>query len=171
MISKATVHKATVLMNRRMNTERRVTTFGPVCSSVAGMAPHHLEGRHGVQERAHPLATNTRSSRELLSGHPSSALLWIAPAINESAAKAIDRRPIATRNRKDDCNDLPLGMLVSETNVPVVPCGLIRRRTHALRFNLIFGESLNFAATPNNREGWSQIARSLESRVRELAAQ
>ena len=37
-------------MNRRMNTERRVTMFGPVCSSVAGMALHHLEGRHGVQE-------------------------------------------------------------------------------------------------------------------------
>src|SRR5512132_2872622 len=50
MISKATDHKATVLMNRRMNTERRVTTFGPVCSSVAGMALHHPEGRHGVQE-------------------------------------------------------------------------------------------------------------------------
>jgi len=49
---------------------------------------------------AHPLATNTRPSRELLSGHPSSALLWIAPAMNESAAKAINRRPIATRNRK-----------------------------------------------------------------------
>ena len=38
MISNAVVHKATVLMNRRMNTERRVTTFGPVCSSVAGMS-------------------------------------------------------------------------------------------------------------------------------------
>src|SRR5512132_3725972 len=38
MISKATDHKATVLMNRRMNTERRVATFGPVCSSVAGMS-------------------------------------------------------------------------------------------------------------------------------------
>src|SRR5206468_4461293 len=35
-----------------------------------------------------------------LSGHPSPILLWIAPAMNESAAKAIDRRPIATRNRK-----------------------------------------------------------------------
>jgi hypothetical protein len=38
MISKATDHNATVLMNRRMNTARRVTTFGPVCSSVAGMS-------------------------------------------------------------------------------------------------------------------------------------
>src|SRR5215831_20094708 len=37
---------------------------------------------------------------ELLSGHCSSRLLWIASAMNESSAKAIDRRPIATRNRK-----------------------------------------------------------------------
>src|SRR6478735_4619690 len=50
MISKATDHKAMVLMNRRMNTERRVTMFGPVCSSVAGMTLHHLEGRRTVQD-------------------------------------------------------------------------------------------------------------------------
>jgi hypothetical protein len=43
MISNATVHKPTVLMNRRMKAERGVTTFGPVCSSVAGMALHHPE--------------------------------------------------------------------------------------------------------------------------------
>ena len=49
-MSNAIDHKATVLMNRKMNTERRVTAFGPVCSSVAGMALHHPEGRHGVQE-------------------------------------------------------------------------------------------------------------------------
>ena len=36
----------------------------------------------------------------LVIGHPSSSLLWIAPAMNESSAKAIDRRPIATRNRR-----------------------------------------------------------------------
>src|SRR5262249_35295049 len=50
MISKATVHKATVLMNRRMNTERGVTTFGPVCSNVTGMFQHHLGGTRAVQE-------------------------------------------------------------------------------------------------------------------------
>src|SRR5438034_11594859 len=38
MISKATVQRATVLMNRRMNTERGVSTFGPVCSNVAGIS-------------------------------------------------------------------------------------------------------------------------------------
>src|SRR5262245_1009220 len=101
MISNATVHKATVLMNRRMNTERGVTTCGPVCSNVTGMFQHHLEGRGAVQEAsASDFATNTRRPLELLSGHRSLTLLWISSAMNKSAAKAIDRRPIATRNRK-----------------------------------------------------------------------
>ena len=72
-----------------------------------------------------------------------------------------------------------LGMLVAETNVPVVPCGLIgsfealppnRKVPRPVRIKLIVGEPLNFAATPNNREGWLQTARSLESSIRELAA-
>ena len=41
-----------------------------------------------------------RRSSELFSGDRFSVLLWIASAMNESSAKAIDRRPIATRNRK-----------------------------------------------------------------------
>jgi 1-acyl-sn-glycerol-3-phosphate acyltransferase len=73
-----------------------------------------------------------------------------------------------------------LGMLVAETNVPVVPCGLIgsfealppnRKVPRPAKIKLIVGEPLNFVATPNNREGWSQISRSLESSVRELAIQ
>jgi 1-acyl-sn-glycerol-3-phosphate acyltransferase len=73
-----------------------------------------------------------------------------------------------------------LGMLVAGTNVPVVPCGLIgtfealpptRKIPRPVRIKLIIGEPLNFAATPNNREGWLHIARSLESSVREVAAQ
>jgi 1-acyl-sn-glycerol-3-phosphate acyltransferase len=73
-----------------------------------------------------------------------------------------------------------LGMLVAETSVPVVPCGLIgtfealppnRKLPRPVRIKLVIGAPLNFAAAPNNREGWSQIARSLESSVRELAAQ
>ena len=73
-----------------------------------------------------------------------------------------------------------VGMLVAETNVPVVPCGLIgsfealppnRKVPRPVRIKLIVGEPLNCAAIPNNREGWSQISRSLESSVRELAAQ
>jgi hypothetical protein len=52
MISKATVHKATVLMNRRMNAERGPAAAGfvPVCSNVTGMFQHHLEGTRAMQE-------------------------------------------------------------------------------------------------------------------------
>src|SRR5882724_8331316 len=73
-----------------------------------------------------------------------------------------------------------LGMLVAGTNVPVVPCGLIgtfealppeRKIPRPVRIKLVIGEPREFASTPNNREGWSQIARSLESGVREVAAQ
>jgi hypothetical protein len=60
MISKATVHKATVLMNRRMNAERgpAAAGFGSVCSSVAGIVVHHLEGSRGVQEGSATSASN-----------------------------------------------------------------------------------------------------------------
>jgi hypothetical protein len=54
MISKATVHNTTVLMNRRMNVERdpAAAGFGLVCSKVAGMLLHHHEGRRAVQDEA-----------------------------------------------------------------------------------------------------------------------
>ena len=73
-----------------------------------------------------------------------------------------------------------LGMLVAETDVPVVPCGLIgtfkalpanRNIPRPVTINLIIGEPLKFPATSNNREGWSQIARRVESSIRKLAAQ
>jgi 1-acyl-sn-glycerol-3-phosphate acyltransferase len=70
-----------------------------------------------------------------------------------------------------------LGMMVAGTNVPVVPCGLIgtfqalppkRNIPRPAKINLIVGEPLNFSTTSNNREGWLQIARSLESSIRGL---
>jgi 1-acyl-sn-glycerol-3-phosphate acyltransferase len=73
-----------------------------------------------------------------------------------------------------------LGMLVAETNVPVVPCGLIgtfqalpptRTIPRPAKINFVIGVPLNFATIPNNREGWSQIARSLESAVSNLINQ
>jgi 1-acyl-sn-glycerol-3-phosphate acyltransferase len=73
-----------------------------------------------------------------------------------------------------------LGMLVAETNVPVVPCGLAgtfealpphRRFPRPVKIKLIIGDALQFASTPNDRTGWSQIAQSVESAVRNLAAQ
>jgi 1-acyl-sn-glycerol-3-phosphate acyltransferase len=70
-----------------------------------------------------------------------------------------------------------LGMLVAETNVPVVPCGLIgtfealpanRNFPRPVSIKLIIAEPMQFASTANDRTGWSGIARAVESRVRDL---
>ena len=72
-----------------------------------------------------------------------------------------------------------LGMLVAETSVPVVPCGLIgtfealppnRKVARPATIKLVIGDALQFASITNDRTGWSQIARSVESAVRNLAA-
>ncbi len=73
-----------------------------------------------------------------------------------------------------------LGMLVAETNVPVVPCGLVgtfqalpphRKLPRPLAIKLVIGDALEFASTANDRNGWSQIAATAESSVRDLVAQ
>jgi 1-acyl-sn-glycerol-3-phosphate acyltransferase len=73
-----------------------------------------------------------------------------------------------------------LGMLVAETNVPVVPCGLVgtfealpptRNFPRPVAIKLVIGDALQFASTANDRAGWSQIAASLESSVRDLVGQ
>ena len=73
-----------------------------------------------------------------------------------------------------------LGMLVAETNVPVVPCGLVgtfqalpphRKLPRPLAIKLVIGDALEFASTVNDRNGWSQIAQTVESAVRNLATQ
>jgi 1-acyl-sn-glycerol-3-phosphate acyltransferase len=73
-----------------------------------------------------------------------------------------------------------LGMLVAETNVPVVPCGLIgtfealpadRNLPRPVSIKLAIGDALQFASTANDRTGWSHIAANVESRVRDLVGQ
>ena len=73
-----------------------------------------------------------------------------------------------------------LGMLVAETNVPVVPCGLVgafdalppdRKIPRPGAIKLVIGDALDFASTANDRSGWSQIAACVESCVRVLVAQ
>ena len=72
-----------------------------------------------------------------------------------------------------------VGMLVAETNVPVVPCGLIgsfealppnRKVPRCLRIKLVIGERVEFASIANDRGGWLQIAQSVESAVRGLVS-
>ena len=73
-----------------------------------------------------------------------------------------------------------LGMLVAETNVPIVPCGLVgafealppdRKFPRPGVIKLVIGDALDFASTANDRAGWSQIATRVESCVRVLVAQ
>ena len=101
MINRATVQSTIVLMNRRMNTERGVSSFGPVCSNVAGMSCIISKEGALCKKGAHLCRDEIPDTLGMLSsGHRSLTLLWIASAMNESSAKAIDRRPIATRDRK-----------------------------------------------------------------------
>ena len=73
-----------------------------------------------------------------------------------------------------------LGMLVADTNVPVVPCGLIgtfealpphQNLPRPVAIKLVIGDALQFTSTLNDRTGWSQIATSVEYRVRDLVDQ
>jgi 1-acyl-sn-glycerol-3-phosphate acyltransferase len=73
-----------------------------------------------------------------------------------------------------------LGMLIAETSVPVVPCGLVgafealppqRNFPRPVSIKLMIGAPLQFASTSNDRAGWSQIAASVESQVRDLVGQ
>jgi 1-acyl-sn-glycerol-3-phosphate acyltransferase len=73
-----------------------------------------------------------------------------------------------------------LGMLVAQTNVPVVPCGLVgtfkalpphRKLPRPVAIKLLIGDALEFESTANDRTGWSQIAATVESCVRDLVAQ
>jgi 1-acyl-sn-glycerol-3-phosphate acyltransferase len=73
-----------------------------------------------------------------------------------------------------------VGMLVAETNVPVVPCGLMgafealppnRKLPRPVKIKLIIGDPLEFESTANDRAGWSEIAAKVESSVRDLVAQ
>ena len=71
-----------------------------------------------------------------------------------------------------------LGMLVAETSVPVVPCYLDgsfeamkpnQRLPRPRKIRLNIGEPVSFETVANQREGWVQIAETMERRVKELA--
>ena len=73
-----------------------------------------------------------------------------------------------------------LGMLIAQTNVPVVPCGLVgtfealppdRKLPRPVTIKLVIGDPIEFSSTANDRTGWSQIAAQVESSVRALVAQ
>jgi 1-acyl-sn-glycerol-3-phosphate acyltransferase len=73
-----------------------------------------------------------------------------------------------------------LGMLLAETNVPVVPCyldGCFQALAadaywpRPRRIRLILGEPRNFASTSNDRSGWMNVAATMEETIRALGPQ
>src|SRR5881392_1005129 len=91
MISRATVQRATVLMNRKMNAERRFTKFGPLCSNVVGMLLHHLELTHAAQDWSAAVARRIGHCRVVVWS------FWFSPAMDfvrdERIRAANDRSP------------------------------------------------------------------------------
>jgi 1-acyl-sn-glycerol-3-phosphate acyltransferase len=70
-----------------------------------------------------------------------------------------------------------VGMLLAGTSVPVVPCHLDgcfdalpagRCFPVPRHITLRIGKQVTFTAVPNDREGWLQVAREIETRVKEL---
>jgi phosphatidylglycerophosphate synthase len=116
---------------------------------------------------------------QVLSGYRSSILLWIAPAMNESAAKAIDRRPIATRNRKwaQSATAWLASRNVSPNTISIagmcacIAAGLVLGLT-SIEYNRIFwliaalGAQLRLTA--NMLDGMVALASSRDSKVGEL---
>jgi len=73
-----------------------------------------------------------------------------------------------------------LGMLVAQTPVPVVPCFLSgtfnalppdKKIPRPAPIRLVIGQPLEFASVANDRQGWSQIAQTVESAIRALGSQ
>jgi hypothetical protein len=74
MISRAIVQSAIVLMNRRMNAERDVRMFVPVCSSVAGM--HSIISKERIWRKRYvaPKGTTPRTAAEFYRRHTTAVL-------------------------------------------------------------------------------------------------
>lgn len=71
-----------------------------------------------------------------------------------------------------------LGMLVAETDVPVVPCWIEgahralprdRKWPRPRKLSLRVGEAMRFGDVPNRREGWDQITSRCRAAVESLA--
>ncbi len=89
--------------------------------------------------------------------------------------------PEGTRSRTGEMAEFKrgIGMLVADTEIPVVPCFLggffeafppERMLPRAVPLCATFGSAITFRDTPNTTEGWSSVAAQLESAVRKLSS-
>lgn len=88
--------------------------------------------------------------------------------------------PEGTRSRDGQLQKFRagIGMLIAETNVPVIPCYLTgtfaalppyRTLPHPAKITMHVHEPLYFTCIPNSRDGWESISASIESAIRGMA--
>jgi 1-acyl-sn-glycerol-3-phosphate acyltransferase len=156
----------------------------------AALTPHH-------RERAFPIAAGDVFFQTKVTSTFSAIILNALPmwrkscgphALAELRRKLQEEKaifiifPEGGRSRTGSMSSFKhgLGMLVAETDVPVVPCGLIgtfaalppqRTIPRPVTVTLTIGNPVQFSSIVNDRTGWSHVAAHVESRVRDLLPQ
>jgi 1-acyl-sn-glycerol-3-phosphate acyltransferase len=192
----AIAHRLTIIGREKLPTHGPFVLVANHCSHLDALAlGAALIPRH--RERAFPIAAGDVFFQSNVTSTFSAIMLNALPmwrkncgphALADLRRKLQDERaifiifPEGGRSRNGSMMSFKhgLGMLVAETSVPVVPCGLDgtfqalpphRKLPHPVPIHLTIGDALEFASTANDRNGWSQIAATAESAVRDLVAQ
>jgi len=192
----AIAHRLTIVGRERLPTHGPFVLAANHCSHLDALAlGAALTPRH--RERAFPIAAGDVFFQTKVTSTFSAIMLNALPmwrkscgphALADLRQKLQEERaifiifPEGGRSRTGSMMSFKhgLGMLVAETNVAVVPCGLVgsfealppeRNFPRPVAIRLTIGNPLQFASTSNDRAGWSQIAASVESQVRDLIGQ
>jgi 1-acyl-sn-glycerol-3-phosphate acyltransferase len=192
----AIAHRLTIVGRERLPAHGPFVLATNHCSHLdalvlgAALAPRH-------RERAFPIAAGDVFFQSTVTSTFSAIMLNALPMWRKNcgphALAALRRKlqeekaifiifPEGGRSRNGSMMPFKhgLGMMVAGTNVPVVPCGLIgtfaalppnQSLPRPVAITLVIGDAIQFASTANDRAGWSAIAASVESRVRELVGQ
>jgi len=189
----AVAHRLTIIDREKLPTHGPFVLAANHCSHLDALAlGAALTPRH--RERAFPIAAGDVFFQTRVTSTFSAIMLNALPmwrkncgphALADLRRKLQEERaifiifPEGGRSRNGSMMHFKhgLGMLVAGTNVPVVPCGLVgtfealppeRNIPRPVAIKLAIGDPLQFPLTANDRAGWSEVAASVESRVRDL---